>query len=226
MQYIALIGDIIHSKEIEERRQVQEGLKSCLAKINKKYRRVLASDFSLTLGDEFQALLHLEAPVFKIIDEINLAFSPHQIRFGLGLGEILTAIDPKQSIGADGPAYWRARTAIQRVHQRNDYGNTQLAAETASQEKSDQINALLAATEFIRSSWRSSQTAVLQTLLKLDIYQEQFEQGPVASKLGLNVSAFSKRLKSSGIKVYLRGRQSALNMLREIGSKETEEEPR
>lgn len=215
MLYFALIGDLIDSKEIAERNRVQEQMRACLATINNKYDSLIVSDFSLTLGDEFQGLLALDAPLFKIIDEINLKLSPYAVRFGIGVGQIVTRIDPKQSIGADGPAYWYARAAIEHVHDRNDYGNTKLSVATADQAQMDTVNALLSSTEFIKSNWRSSQRIVFDTLLTQDIYKEQFEQGPIARHLDLNVSAFSKRLKSSGIKLYFRSRQVALDLLRD-----------
>lgn len=215
MLYFALIGDLIESKKITERHQVQELVKTCLVAINDKYKTFVVSDFSLTLGDEFQGLLTLEAPIFKIIDEISVNLSPYEVRFGIGLGDILTHIDPKQSIGADGPAYWYARAAIEHVHDRNDYGNTKLSVATADRAQTNAVNALISSTEFIKSNWRSSQRIVFDTLLNHDIYREQFEQGPIARHLDLNVSAFSKRLKSSGIKLYFRSRQVALDLLRE-----------
>lgn len=60
----------------------------------------------------------MNAPLFQIIDRINFAMQPYQVRFGLCLGEILTDINPEQSIGADGPAYWHARKAINYIHQK------------------------------------------------------------------------------------------------------------
>lgn len=43
---------------------------------------------------------------------------PYQVRFGIGVGKILTDINPELSIGADGPAYWHARKAINYIHQK------------------------------------------------------------------------------------------------------------
>ena len=118
MNYFALIGDIIGSKKIDNRYQVQKSLESCLADMNNEFQAVLASKLSITLGDEFQGLLSLDAPLFQIIDRINLAMKPYQVRFGIGMGKILTDINPEQSIGADGPAYWHARKAINYIHQK------------------------------------------------------------------------------------------------------------
>ncbi len=83
MNYFALIGDIIGSKKIDNRYQVQKSLESCLADLNNEFQAVLASKLSITLGDEFQGLLSLDAPLFQIIDRINLAMKPYQVRFGI-----------------------------------------------------------------------------------------------------------------------------------------------
>ena len=214
MYYIAIIGDIIDSKDIPNRFERQQQLKDCLNRLNRKYSSYIASKFSITLGDEFQGLLLERAPVFQMVDEINQFMEGISLRFGIGQGEIVTDIDPEVSLGADGPAYWYAREAINYVHQKNDYGNTQLAVRMKNKEAEVVINSLLAASEAIKASWRASQKELLQTLLQLDIYEEQFEQQVLSQALQLTPSALSKRLKSSSIKVYLRARKSAWLLLK------------
>lgn len=218
MNYFALIGDMIDSKKITDRYQVQKRLESCLHQLNAKYSEVLVSKMSITLGDEFQALLTLDAPLFQIIDSINVAMKPYPIRFGLGLGTILTDINPEQSIGADGPAYWYARKALQAIHQKNDYGNTQIAVHFEDSSTVEVVNTLIASSEAIKAGWRASQELILEKLLENNIYYESFDQQALAKGLGLATSsALSKRLKTSHIKVYLRTRNCALKMLKHAG---------
>ena len=208
--YLALIADVIDSKMVQERFDLQKQLEITLQKINGLFADYLASCFTLTLGDEFQALLKVDAPVFQIIDTLRSELTPTQLRFGIGLGEIVTAIDPLQSVGADGPAYWNARAAINFVHQKNDYGNTQIYFSSGKENQDFFVNALIASGEAIRSGWRESQEEILLNLLKRSVYSETFSQQDLAQSLGLNPSALSKRLKSSSIRVYLRGRATAL----------------
>ena len=208
--YLALIADVIDSKMVQERFNLQKQLEKTLRKMNELFGDYLASCFTLTLGDEFQALLKVDAPVFQIIDTLRSELSPTQLRFGIGLGEIATAIDPLQSIGADGPAYWNARAAINLVHQKNDYGNTQIYFSSGNDSKELLVNALIASGEAIRSGWRGSQEEILLDLLKRFVYSENFSQQDLAQSLDINPSALSKRLKSSSIRVYLRGRAAAL----------------
>ena len=69
--YLALIADVIDSKIVQERFDLQKQLEKTLQKINELFKDCLASAFTLTLGDEFQALLKVESPVFQIIDTRN-----------------------------------------------------------------------------------------------------------------------------------------------------------
>ena len=208
--YLALIADVIDSKMVQERLDLQKQVEKTLQKMNELFGDYLASRFTLTLGDEFQALLEVDAPVFQIIDTLRSELTPTQLRFGIGLGEIVTAIDPLQSVGADGPAYWNARAAINFVHQKNDYGNTQIYFSSGKENQDFFVNALISSGEAIRSSWRDSQEEILLNLLKRSVYSETFSQQDLAQSLAINPSALSKRLKSSSIRVYLRGRAAAL----------------
>lgn len=218
--YLALIADVIDSKMVQERFNLQKQLEKALRKMNELFGDYLASCFTLTLGDEFQALLKVDAPVFQIIDSLRSELIPTQLRFGIGLGEIVTAIDPLQSIGADGPAYWNARAAINLVHQKNDYGNTQIYFSSGNDSKDLLVNALIASGEAIRSGWRGSQEEILLDLLKRFVYSENFSQQDLAQSLDINPSALSKRLKSSSIRVYLRGRAAALASIQALAKGE------
>ena len=202
-QYYALIGDIIESRHLANRAQQQEALNRVLDNLNDRYQAHLASRFSLTLGDEFQGLVKVGAPIFQMIDELRLALPELNLRFGLGLGEILTSINPAFSLGADGPAYWRAREAIQQVHQQHHYETVHVYLLTGQENQDTILNHSLALSEFVRSSWIQSQMETFRTILDLGYYQSRFDQKRVASALGLSSSAFAKRMKSSGIKLYL-----------------------
>ena len=214
--YLALIADVIDSKMVQERFDLQKQVEKTLQKMNELFGDYLASRFTLTLGDEFQALLKVDAPIFQIIDTLRSELTPTQLRFGIGLGEIVTAIDPLQSVGADGPAYWNARAAINFVHQKNDYGNTQIYFSSGKENKDFFVNALIASGEAIRSGWRDSQEEILLNLLKRSVYSESFSQQDLAQSLAINPSALSKRLKSSSVRVYLRGRAGALASIQSI----------
>ena len=68
--YIVIIGDIINSRELEHRNEVQERLKRTLQDINERYNADIAASFMITLGDEFQGLLHNGKNTMKIIQAL------------------------------------------------------------------------------------------------------------------------------------------------------------
>lgn len=217
MNYIAIIGNIIHSKQVSQRSNIIEGLKQQLHSINYSFSQNLASPFTLTKGDEFQALCKPNPHIFLMIDQIQLAFRDQlEIKFGIGLGEILTVIDPKQSIGVDGPAYWEAQKAIKVIQDKDDYGSSLVAFSSEYKQIDRVINPLLTSSDFIKATWNSSQTDLFEFLISNKVYQEEFKQKPIAEKMKLSQSAFTKRLKSSGIKLYFRNRKTALDLILQL----------
>jgi len=220
--YIALIGDIIESKKIQDRAQVQQQLLRLMKELNWQYQDYLISPFTVTTGDEFQALFSPNSYMFQIIDQLSVAFSPYEIRFGIGVGEMVTEINKEQSIGSDGPAYWLAREAINHIHDKNDYGINHISVFLADEEVTWTVNAMLAACSFIQSKWTEVQYDVLKQLLTEDIYDETFSHKEMARSLGITPSAFNKRIKASGLKIYLRNKRVAMNqILKEIAKEES-----
>ena len=222
MMYIALIGDIIESKKIQDRAQVQQQLLRLMKELNWQYQDYLISPFTVTTGDEFQALFSPNSYMFQIIDQLSVAFSPYEIRFGIGVGEMVTEINKEQSIGSDGPAYWLAREAINHIHDKNDYGINHISVFLANEEVSWTVNAMLAACSFVQSKWTEVQYDVLKQLLTENIYDETFSHKEIARSLGITPSAFNKRIKASGLKIYLRNKRVAMNqILKEIAKEES-----
>jgi hypothetical protein len=111
MNRIALIGDIIASRSIKDRAQVQEKLNKFFLNINNSNRELL-SPFTITLGDEFQALYSQADSIFKDIWKILEILFPVTVRFSIGIGNLTTKINKKQAIGMDGPAFHFARKGL------------------------------------------------------------------------------------------------------------------
>lgn len=111
MQVIAIIGDIVASKKVGQRGAFQRRLGKVLDATSRNARH-LASPYTITLGDEFQAVYRkadqLFADVFTIMAEIH----PVDTRLVLGVGELTTRINPTQALGMDGPAFYEARAAL------------------------------------------------------------------------------------------------------------------
>lgn len=213
-KYIAIIGDLVKSKEIKNRNKFQENLKTIFNQINKKYSKTIVSNFTLTIGDEFQAILKLDNLLMKILDELYVSI-PNEFRLGIGYGEITTKIDPKLSIGSDGKAFWNARESIEYVYG-NNYGGRCNVYFKGEDEKTDStINTILMLSETIKTQWTALQKKTFEEMLKQDIFIENFNQQGLANKMNISQSSLSKRLSLGNIKIYLHARNEITKILEE-----------
>lgn len=210
--YIALIGDMIDSKKIKNREEVQNQFLSAFEKIHQQYERQIVSKFTITVGDEFQALLLPNAGVWQLMDHLSI-LSPKPFRVGLGLGKISTQINPNLSLGADGEAYWHAREAIQLVHKDNWGGKSHILFKGPSEKEDQLINSLILASETIKTGWSQLQKETFAKLVANDIYQPHFAQNEMAEHLEISAQALSKRLIAGNIKIYFQIRQTLGQLL-------------
>lgn len=211
--YFAVIGDIIASKKLENRFAVQENLKEILEIINKEYESDIASNFTITIGDEFQGLLKKGGRVIEIVDKIKISMQKVDIRFGIGIGEIKTRIN-KLSIGADGPAYWNAREAISEIHKDNDYGNAKImirADENINLVKV--MNETLRLCDYIESRWRETQAEVVEKSILTYGHSLKVKQIELADLLELTSQALNQRIQSSGYYNYIRARREISQLM-------------
>lgn len=180
--YIAIIGDIVKSKEIENRNQVQEKIQEILERINHKYAQAIASKFLITIGDEFQGLLKPTNQLFRIIDEIADSMEPVEIRFGVGNGKITTSLN-EYALGIDGPAFYQARSAINKAHK---YKRHIIIFQSEDPDEYDfAIHTTLVLLSQIRLLWTDSQKRVIR-LFRNGLTQEQ-----IAAELNISQSAVS-----------------------------------
>jgi hypothetical protein len=119
MAYLVLIGDLIASRHSPDRKGLQNRLKALMKQLNDRTPKPM-SPYTLTLGDEFQAVFDKADWVFVDIVQIMEALRPDQVRFSLGLGNITTELNIDQAMGMDGPAFYRAREGINRLKDSGD----------------------------------------------------------------------------------------------------------
>lgn len=111
MTCLVIIGDVIASRHLPARAQFQRRLRGLLQSLNQR-RKGLASPYTLTLGDEFQAVYRTADTCLADILALMAEIAPVRARFAVGVGEIVTPINPAQAIGMDGPAFHRARELL------------------------------------------------------------------------------------------------------------------
>ena len=115
-KYIVVIGDIISSRKVEKRDDLQKKLLVVFNDLNTAGDgKSLISPYTITLGDEFQAVYEKADDIFVDAIRILEKVFPQKIRFSFGIGEISTEINRKQSIGMDGSAFYLAREGIEKL---------------------------------------------------------------------------------------------------------------
>ena len=205
--YVAIIGDIIQSKQVNDRAKLQETIQTAFKRIDSKYSNVIQSKFTLTLGDEFQALLKLSKEIFELLEELEYLI-PVPFRYGLGYGTLNTDFDKEVSIGADGPAYWHAREAIERIHDQNWSGKTNGFIVTKDEVFDHTLNNFILLSDTLKNDWTNLQKETFHALLNQGIYSNDFSQKHFADSLDITASSLSKRLNNGNIKIYLHTRNT------------------
>lgn len=198
--YAAIIGDIKNSRQISNREEVQEQFRSILQSINEKYADDIASQFIIALGDSFQGLLKNKQAIMNIIFEIELAMSPVELRFGIGLGDVSTTIQRKNSMEMDGTAYHRARQMIETIEtNENKYTQSETNIMIFSGEDFQQtdrlLNAVLSLATGLKSKWSKRQKEVMYAY-----FTHGENQYKTAELLGIGQSTVNKAL--NGAKYY------------------------
>lgn len=211
LKYIAVIGDIKRSKQSSDRSELQKQLNTVLTDINIQYSGDIASKFVITLGDEFQGLLKYGRHIMDILQTIELRMYPVWIRFGIGVGEITTEINPEMALGADGPAYYNAREAISRVKEKEKKSKAALSDTIillGEDEQTEQLmNTLLSLMTVVKQGWTDRQFEVIK-----DYLEHRDNQIGIARRLGITQSSVQKSLSNANFYSY----KEAVNTLNSI----------
>jgi hypothetical protein len=108
---IALVGDVVASREISKRVVFDETLLDTMRRLNERNPHIL-SPYTL-IGDEIQAVFSRADSLFSDAISILSAIHPERMRFSFGIGTLVKPINPQQAIEMDGPAFHNARDGVE-----------------------------------------------------------------------------------------------------------------
>ena len=112
--FASLIGDVVSSREHVDRATLQGALEEALAAANAEVASL--QPLTPTLGDEFQGVYAGLGEALGATLLVRLALAGEaEVRFGIGWGAIQTLEPGRGALGQDGPAWWAAREAVDRV---------------------------------------------------------------------------------------------------------------
>jgi len=124
---VALIGDLVGSRKARNREDLQRVLRQALQWANSSL--VPAQDLEPTVGDEFQGVFQDVGSAVRATLLLRLYLLKERdvdARFGLGFGEV-TVFESRTPLSQDGPGWWAARGAIDRIDEMSHRGRTAFA---------------------------------------------------------------------------------------------------
>jgi hypothetical protein len=187
MPLLVLIADMVASRASPDRKALQTQLQHVLARLNHDER--VLSPYTITLGDEFQALPGSAEGIFGAALQIQAAVYPVRVRFSFAIGELRTDINPLQALGMDGPVFHAARAGIDLLkQQRGLYYISGLPAELA-----DLANSSLGVLGHSIGKWKHHRLAIAASLVRGQKVQQ------IAAQLGISEQAVYKSISDGGV---------------------------
>lgn len=191
---LVLIADIEASRDVvgEERENLQQRLKQVLKVLNEQGEGIL-SPYTITLGDEFQAVFDHADHLFVHMLKIMAALHPVVVRFSLGIGTIDTPVNTEQAIGMDGSAFHVAREGIKLLKESGFLFNI-------SVEKDEDLtlkimnNSLKLLSKQVRG-WNKTRIQILYML------KEGYDYKAVSDELDISRTAFYKNKEAGALEV-------------------------
>ncbi|HEX7035462.1 MAG TPA: SatD family protein [Pseudomonadales bacterium] len=181
MPLLVLIADLVDSRTIPDRPRLQSRLERLLAELRGPG---VVSPYTLTLGDEFQAVLDRGPRVFRDALTIQAALHPVLVRFSLAVGELSTEVNRRQAIGMDGPPFHAARAGIDALKNEETLFRVHLPDALMA----DLANASLALISHAFRRWQTRRLSILSAL-QHDVPVQQ-----IAERLGITEQAVYKNV--------------------------------
>lgn len=183
----ALIGDIVGSRRVTDRVALQRRIEGVLAEV----QRAVGGELSMTIGDEFQGRFDSLDGALEASLRLHLGtWATTPIRVGIGWGSLLLDASGSSFRGQDGPAWWRARDAIDRLEGPIHPVRTVLVTET---EWDDLLNAFLTTRDTLLAAIDELDARICLGLLDGET------QRSMAGRLELHESSVSRRVHGHGL---------------------------
>lgn len=197
--------------------QTEEEVLEIISRINRVYASQLVADFRLYRGGLLEAQVTPNPDLLQILDYLYLSLSEsYKVQIGIGLTSLISREQRKSIFIDHHPGYRNANNALTLVQTEDDYGSRASGFSSEYPHIDKVINCLLSSSDYIRFRWSNSQKQFVLKLVESGIYSEQFKQKSLAHKLKLSQSAFTKRVKSTGIKVYFRNQITAMELMMQL----------
>jgi hypothetical protein len=185
------------------RSHVQEDFTQLMAQLNRLFRPHLRAKFVVTLGDEFQGLLHHPEVIPELIWTLEQRFTARPLRLGFGFGKLHTSIK-EYAINVDGPALHNARASIECAKRRRLFGGVFTGF---GRTLDPPLNGFARVLYQQRKSWPAQQRVVVTRM------HDGQKGTDIARSLGITKQAVSRYASLAGWDAYLEGEEGWRTLL-------------
>lgn len=183
-RYVVL-GDIVNSRDIEDRSAFQDRLSSACDAVNEAHREHLYAEFAILKGvDEIGGVLASIDPVYDVVDRLAASIRPYRIRVAVAAGTIDVGAESDDVAEMDGPAFHDADRLLDRVEDDGLPFGMSVGDDLLDTVVADEINLLLLS----KRRWTDRQREII------DAYEQSGTQADVARALDITQPAVSKAL--------------------------------
>lgn len=197
-QYVALIGDVVSSRQIEDRAGLQHSLIAELEVMNAAWGDEIAAPLVLISGDEVQGLFSDPSAVVPIVVHIEEALWPVKLLYGVGRGRLATELS-RETTRLDGRCFHLARGALESAQKRRRW----LHANGLGTEADAMVGSAFDLMSAVRTRWTARQLEFVRAA-------RTASQSEVASRFGVSPSVVSESLKAASYKTIV-GAEKALS---------------
>lgn len=183
-----VIGDVIGSREVENRTALSEQLDDGLERVNDELADRLVAPFATLKGvDEIGGVLETLDGAYRAVRLLTEAIHPTTMRVAIVHGAVDVGGDTDDVAEMDGPAFHDADDALERLGERERL--VALSVEGAQSWQVDLIEAQMELLSMWKERWTARQAEVVRT------YRDAVTMGAAADWLGVSVQSVSKTLK-------------------------------
>lgn len=198
---LVLLADVRGSRERENPVAGLDELRNRAESANQRYAADLLVPFSVSGGDEIQALLTSPTAMLEIVEHLDLVTGVPIFRFGCGFGTLQTAIAAR-SWEMDGTCFHLAREAIER----GKAGRRWMTFAGFGPPFDGVLDAMARSLQVMREDWTERQRAALVAR------RGHGSQKETAAGMGIDPTTLSKMLRAAHAREY-REVQAAARLL-------------
>ncbi len=203
--FVALIGDVVASRKIEQRAEFQTRLEAELEILSDRLDDALVGRLTVFRGDEVQGLFRRPEAVMEVVLGLADSLFPVRIVYGLGRGRLTTRV-ANEIARMDGPCFHRAREAVHAAAKDGRW----LTALGFPPPVDRSLTALFQLMQAIRGRWTPRQAELARAA-------RGAQQKDVAESFAISRSVVSESLKAASFTAVREGEETAREMLREFG---------